>query len=905
MEVRYKVILDANKSGVQKVLTGFQTADKRTRIVEISVTSSGKPVDLEGTSVLMYIQKRHSEIIVREANIVGNMITYKFVSGDYDKPGNTVIQAKIIKSGENGTAEQVLIAPEFAIEVEESLASDSEDKVVASDEKFSVLEQAIAKAETAYKKSVKNVTITEDYTLLVEFYDGEITETDSWKNVVEETRENARVAVAAKDAAENCKEAAESSKNTAAKSVASAEDAKNGAEKSASMAKNEKEAAEAYAGQARNMAETAAAQKSQAQAAAQESVKAKEQTAKYEESARSAAKAAADSKEGAVTSANEANAAKEEAVQESQKAEKSTEAAAGSAQSAENSASVAKSHAESAKVARAESEKSRDSAKTYAESSTSSANDAKTSADRSEAAADRAANAADRAAASAKEASLEERIRMNYAVQRTGKVYQTKLYKFAANPTSTGEKLLDNAGLEWEPSTDTVVGVDDYADIPLFRWQNVNYIRDEDGAPRPIAIEGDANYKTSGSVDVGVMQMSFYWKWDTSNPEYDLITISDSPHEELGLVPWSECVRADGSVMPWCIGSKYFSGIAADGLLRSQPGLPLAVKQSHNNIQDNYAKKGAGYHGAGNERNTFQIIFIFIKGATKNSQSKLYGCTNYNYQYKASIQRSEKDTYFPVTNAQAANIEIGSRVYVGYGAMSGSSMTTDRGYDSIKKYADMAKVLRIEDLDDSNKAIYLDVAEGFDTTPVQIADGVLSDIYISTMEWAAGDTDAVIGHHDGSAKSNLDGRHPYRVQGREYAVGSYFVSSDTVICFNEDYSKTVYVAEKGTTRSKTDSTIKATYRNAGIIPALNSGEDFWIGDIDIDMQTGASFPSKVGSSNSQGMADRYYAGGSAAAGTTREHLTAGSLGNGSAAGVACLYCRSWLGSAWWYFGGCD
>ncbi|MDD6456120.1 MAG: BppU family phage baseplate upper protein, partial [Lachnospiraceae bacterium] len=904
MEVRYKVILDANKSGVQKILTGFQTADKRTRIVEISVTSSGKPVDLEGTSVLMYIQKRHSEIIVREANIVGNMITYKFASGDYDKPGNTVIQAKIIKSDENGTAEQVLIAPEFAIEVEESLSSDSEDEVVASDEKFSVLEQAIAKVETAYKRSVKNVTITEDYTLLVEFYDGEITETDSWKNVVEETRENARVVVAAKDAAENSKEAAaksakaaESSKNTAAKSATSAEDAKNGAEKSASMAKSEKEVAEAYAGQARNMAETAAAQKSQAQAAAQESVEAKEQTAKYEESARSAAKAAADSKEGAVASANEANAAKEEAGQEFQKAEKSAEAAFRSAQSAENSASVAKRHAESAETAQAESEKSRDSAKTYAEYSASSADNAKTSADRSEAAADRADNAADRAAASAKEASLEERIRMNYAVQRTGKVYQTKLYKFEANPTSTGEKLLDNAGLEWEPSTDTVVGVDDYANIPLFRWQNVNYVRDEDGSPRPIAIEGDANYKTSGSVDVGVMQMSFYWKWDTSDPEYDLITISDSPHEELGLVPWSECIRADGSVMPWCIGSKYFSGIAADGFLRSQPGLPLAVKQSYNNIQDNYAKKGAGYHGAGNERNTFQIIFIFIKGATKNSQSKLCGCTNYSYQYKASIQRSEKDIYFPVTNAQAANIEIGSRVYVGYGAMSGSSMTTDRGYDSMKKYADMAKVLRIEELDDSNKAIYLDVAEGFDTTPVQIADGVLSDIYISTMGWAAGDTDTVIGHHDGSAKSNLSGWHPYRVQGREYAVGSYFVSSDTVICFNEDLSKTVYVAEKGIARSKTDSIIKATYRNAGMIPALNSGEDFWIGDIDIDMQTGVSFPSKVGSSNSQGMADKYYAGGSAAAGTIREYLTAGVLWDGSHAGVAFLSCRAGLGRA--------
>ena len=264
--------------------------------------------------------------------------------------------------------------------------------------------------------------------------------------------------------------------------------------------------------------------------------------------------------------------------------------------------------------------------------------------------------------------SLEKSIENYYALRRTGKVYQTKIWKFATNPTSAGEKLLDNAGLVFEPSTDTEEGQDDYLNgqNPLFEWVNVNYIRDADGAPRPTAIEGMSNYKATGSVDVGAMQMSFWWKWDVSNAEYDLITISDTPHPELGLVPWRECVKADGTVLPWCIGSKYVSGIASDGLLRSQPGLKPERIQSHNNMITNYQKKGEGYWGAGACRNTFQIIFILIKSATKSTQTLFSGVISYSSQYEASVQSEEAHTYFPVTNAQVENVQVGCYVYFGY-----------------------------------------------------------------------------------------------------------------------------------------------------------------------------------------------------------------------------------------------
>ena len=506
---------------------------------------------------------------------------------------------------------------------------------------------------------------------------------------------------------------------------------------------------------------------------------------------------------------------------------------------------------------------------------------------------------------------LERSIENYYALRRTGKIYQTKLWKFIANPPSSGEKLLDNAGLIFEPSTDTEEGQDDYLNEkhPLFEWVNCNYVRDSDGSPRPIAIEGDGKYKTTGAVDVGAMQMSFWWKWDASNAEYDLITISDTPHPELGLVPWRECVKADGTVLPWCIGSKYISGIASDGKLRSQPGLKPERKQSHNNMITNYQTKGEGYWGAGAVRNTFQIIFNIIKGATKSSQALYAGCTSYSFQYEASVQSEEAHTYFPVTNAQANSIVVGGYVSVGYGYSTGSTISNDRGYDSVHAYADSVKVLSIEDLDGNNKAVYLDIPEedAFNTMPHVYSENLSAPVILTSIHYRSGATDAVRGRHDGSPGSNTDGKHPYRVQGREYAVGAYIVASDTVVDLQSDFTKHILVAPKGTPHSSSDATIRSTYEHIGTMPAAAAGNnaDWWIGDCGFDDSSGTWYPSAEGSGSAQGYGDRVYAGGSSATSGTREYLQGGSLSYGSNAGSACLNCWGWLGYGYWSYVACD
>lgn len=491
-------------------------------------------------------------------------------------------------------------------------------------------------------------------------------------------------------------------------------------------------------------------------------------------------------------------------------------------------------------------------------------------------------------------------VKQYYDLKRTGKIYQTKVWKYATNPTTVCEKLLDNAGLEFEESTDIVEGKDDYlnGDHPLFEWVYCNYKRNDDGTAYPTATEYDESYAENGTVDVGAMQMSFYWNWDTSNPDYDLVTISDMPNEKYGLKPWCECVTADGTVLPYCIGSAFFSGIASDGKPRSQPNIEPKKYNSYNTIITDYPKKGTGYYGAGAERNTFGILFDIIKGAKKSSQQLHAGCTSYNYQYSASVVSDESHEYFPVTNAQATNLIVGSTVSVGYGNLNTDKVNLDRGVSTIHKYVNNKRILKIETLDENNKAVYFegDITP-FSTTPIKLNDTVNADITITTMEWYSGTTKNVIGRHDGSIVSNTNGKYPYRVQGREYSVGGYSVASNVVMVFKSDYSKDVYVAQKGVARTSDETKIKLTYKLIGNIPG-NDGADFWIGDNGIDIDTCATYPKTIGSSDSQGTGDRCYSGGKSTSGT-REYLQGGYLGDGSAAGSSFLLCWGGLDGAYW------
>ncbi|MDO5339238.1 MAG: hypothetical protein Q4E78_03895 [Eubacteriales bacterium] len=501
-------------------------------------------------------------------------------------------------------------------------------------------------------------------------------------------------------------------------------------------------------------------------------------------------------------------------------------------------------------------------------------------------------------------ATIDERIlEAFFGSRRNGKVYQTEVYLTETNPTSDGIKTLANANMVCEPSTDTVEGRDDYEEIGIFNWYNCNYITDDYGRKIPTAIEGWGNgYKNDGSVDVGVIAMTPYWSVVEKDGK-QIWTLSDTPNEDYGLIPWETARKEDGTYASYVVHSKYISGLGIDGLLRSFFNSKPFRNNCYNNMIDNYQKKGKACWGAGKERDMYVILYVVIKYATKNEQKIFKGTTNYNLQFSASIQRDTKETYFPLTNAQASQILVGSYVSVGYGSINGTSVNNDRELGTIHKYADDVKVLRIENIDENNKAVYLDLEEGFSTTPVALNDTLNAQIMLSTMHWWSGTTDKVIGKHDGSMTSNTDSKHPFRVMGLECSVGGYIVYSDSVMVFKEDYSKDVYIAPRGVKHVKDEATIKNTYKLIGNIPS-NDGNDFWIGDIGVDMETCSWFVKTVGKGDSQGWGDRCYAGGKSTSGT-REELGRGSLWNGSGAGS--VYVRCWAGLDWTYWGflGCD
>ena len=460
----------------------------------------------------------------------------------------------------------------------------------------------------------------------------------------------------------------------------------------------------------------------------------------------------------------------------------------------------------------------------------------------------------------------------------------TRLSKYSANTSSKGTKLEDNAGLECVPSTDTTEGRDDYADIPVFTWMRCNYIRDEDGFARPIALEGWPEYKAEGAYDVGTLHMTFYWAVEDHDTYYDVI-LSDTQYD--GLKPWAEAVKADGTVMPYWIESTYYSTVASDGLLRSQPGKAPAYSQSYNNETENYQKKGAGYWGSSIARNTYAIIMFAIKYATKGSQSIMAGCNNYSTQVKCAV--AETGTKRVLLSKQEAFIK-GGCVSVGVA----NKDSTDRSNASMHSIANRVLVKSIETVSVGSAsyiALNLDINDTIDTTV---------DTYVSTMPQWSGTTDVVIGHHDGSAVSNSDNKHVYRIGGQEYMNGQAIICADTVMEFQTDYSKNVYVAPRG---AKHIGNSHEGFDFVGNIPNSGAGTDYWSGDMHFDVEHGSANPCSIGGGDSVGTGDRVWAGETGNG--LREYYSLGALGNGSGAGACFVSCWSGLGSAHWSYGSCD
>ena len=503
-----------------------------------------------------------------------------------------------------------------------------------------------------------------------------------------------------------------------------------------------------------------------------------------------------------------------------------------------------------------------------------------------------------------------------FALQRTGEVYTVKFPKWETSHISTGEKLDANAGLVCEPSTKTIKGQNDYANIPLFKTYDVNAYVDDEGVRHVTAIKGDKNFKDKGKVDVFVLGMSYYEKiWE--DDQYWYYSRTDSPRE--GYTIARECINRDGSIQPFALYSKYVSGFidkvpySSKGLIpgRVYSSTPLpsedsfSANNSYTNMIANYHKKGNFYCGGMTCDYKYILSTFYLKYATLNTQSIMYGCASNNFQYKASIQSEDKNTYFPVTKSQATQIEIGSSVSVGYQSKFSSTITVDRAYSNTHRYADDVKVLKKEDIDDNNVAIYLDITEPFNTMPVTIADGVESEIYISSMHWQSGFSDDVL-DRDGcpcDTKAQLtNGKFPMVIQGIECMVGGYETYGNAFMDIVDATGKREVYIQNDASQLTTDMTkAKTTYKKSPYaIQPTKANNWNYITRIDFDLENGAFVQTNTGqdgSSTTTGFADGVYIDNASSG--QREFLGFGYLWSGSYAGLSFLNAHDGVGAAYW------
>lgn len=500
-----------------------------------------------------------------------------------------------------------------------------------------------------------------------------------------------------------------------------------------------------------------------------------------------------------------------------------------------------------------------------------------------------------------------------FALQRTGRVYTVKFPKWETSHISTGEKLDANAGLVCEPSTKTIKGQNDYANIPLFKTYDVNAYVDDEGVRHVTAIKGDKDFKDEGKVDVFVLGMSYYEKvWE--DDQYWYYSRTDMPRD--GYTVARECINRDGSIQPFAVYSKYVSG-DIDGILYSSKGLQPARTcysgsqlnngityhdNSYNNLIKEGQKKGKFYSAGMICDYKYILTTFYLKYATLNSQSVMTGCVNYVYQYNASIQSEEKHTYFPVTKARADVIEVNSYASVGY---SSTNKSLDRSYNQLHRYGDNVKVLRKEAIDDNNVAIYLDVKEPFNTMPVTVADGVESEIYITSMHWKSGFSDDIL-DRDGcpcDTKAQLtNSKFPMVIQGIECMVGGYETYGNAFMDIVDATGKREVYIQNDTSQLTTNmTTAKTTYKKSlyAIQPTkLNNWN--YITRIDFDLENGAFVQTNVGqdgSSTTTGFADGVYVDNASSG--QREFLGFGFLGDGSYAGLSFLYAHTGVGHAGW------
>jgi hypothetical protein len=493
----------------------------------------------------------------------------------------------------------------------------------------------------------------------------------------------------------------------------------------------------------------------------------------------------------------------------------------------------------------------------------------------------------------ANEVNIENALSNYFALRRTGKVFTTKIYKYETSTSPIGVKMNANENMVAEPSVGRKEGRDDYAQYGLFHHFTCNFSVDEDGFNHVDVLEGQTGFSKYGKVQVGEVTMSA-WFGIEDTEEAILYHYSDA-QTELTPYPMKESINPDGTISPFMIHAKYAAG-DIDGVPYSSKGLAPAnggqAMQARNPVSYTgmiayMHKLGKHYCGTTSWDLFYRQLMMIIKYATTHSQSIMAGCTSYNNQERNLVEETGVMRVV-LTKTQATYYPIGS--YVSIGDI-GANTSKDRYYEYIHNKAYSVKVVKTEDVDESNTAVYVDAPEPFDTTLTT---------WISSMPWHSGATDEVAGS-DGSPNSNTSGKDPYKIQGIETCIGAYEVLGNVVMDIvtgaDGNPARDVYVCEDASTLTSDITTVRANYKKAIAQVVYTNASWQYITEETTDPNLGIMIPTKVGGGTSTGFADGVYTDASASG--QREWLSLGALGSGGNAGLWFLGAHAGLTDAYW------
>lgn len=488
---------------------------------------------------------------------------------------------------------------------------------------------------------------------------------------------------------------------------------------------------------------------------------------------------------------------------------------------------------------------------------------------------------------------IEQALSNYFALRRNGLVFTTKIYKYATSTSPVGVKMNANENMVCEPSVGRAKGRDDYERYGLFHHFTCNFSVDENGFNHVDALEGQTGFTKYGKVQVGEVTMSA-WFGIEDTADAVLYHYSDS-QTELTPRPMKESINPDGTLSPFMIHAKYAAG-DIDGMPYSSKGLAPAngcqAAQAKNPISYTgmivyMHKLGGHYCGTTSWDLFYRQLMMIIKYATTHSQSIMAGCTSYSFQNMNLVEETGVMRVM-LTKAQAANYVVGS--YVSIGEI-GAETNKDRYYEYMHNLAYSVQITKIEDVDDTNAAIYVDAPEAFDTTLTTC---------ISTMPWHTGSTDEVAGS-DGSPNSNTNGKNPYKIQGIETCIGAYEVLGNAVMDIvagaDENPARDVYVCQDASTLSSDIATIRTNYRKAAAQVAYTAASWKYISEETTDMDLCVMIPTGVAAGSTTGFADGLYT--DTITSGQREWRALGHLGSGAPAGLWILSADAgWSYASW-------